>query len=62
MVKKDRSAFVNKTYQMTILPAFYQTHLQSELNRVQYLTLITLISLLQSIKQVRARCISQRQS
>lgn len=58
MVKKDRSTFVNKTYQMTILPVFYQTHLQNQLNRAQYLTLTILISLLQSIKQVRLEALA----
>lgn len=58
MVKRDRSTFVNKTYQMTILPVFYQTHLQSQLNRAQYLTLTILISLLQSIKQVRLEALA----
>lgn len=53
MVEKDRSSFVNKTYQMKMLPTFYQTHLQSQLSRSQYLTLTLLLNLLQSIKQVR---------
>jgi hypothetical protein len=53
VVKKDRSSFVNKTYQMKMLPTFYQTHLQSQLSRSEYLTLTLLLNLLQSIKQVR---------
>lgn len=38
---------------MQMIPKFYQTHLKSQLNASQYLTLTILISLLQSIKQVR---------
>jgi len=32
---------------------FYQTHLQSQLNRADYLLLTLLVNLLQSIKQVK---------
>ena len=53
MVEKDRSRIVNKTYLMTILPLSYQTHFQSQLNRAEYLLLILLVNLLQSIKQVK---------
>lgn len=53
MLKKDRSLFVNKTYLMKMLPLFYQTHLQSQLNRAEYLLLIMLVNLLQSLKQVK---------
>ena len=53
MVEKDRSAFLNKTYLLIMLPAFYQTHLQSQLSRAEYLLLTCLITLLQTIKQVR---------
>jgi hypothetical protein len=35
-----------------MLPTFYQTHLESQLERSQYLTLSILLNLLQSIKQV----------
>jgi len=54
---KDRSLFVNKTYLMTMLPPSYQTHLQSQLNRAEYL-LLTLINLLQSIKQVKLEALA----
>lgn len=37
---------------MQILPELYQTHLESQLERSQYLTLSILINLLQSIKKV----------
>ena len=53
MVEKDRSAFLNKTYLLIMLPTFYQTHLQSKLSRAEYLLLTSLITLLQTIKQVR---------
>jgi hypothetical protein len=36
-----------------MLPPSYQTHLQSQLNRAEYLLLILLVNLLQSIKQVK---------
>jgi hypothetical protein len=36
-----------------MLPLFYQTHLQTQLNRSEYLLLTILINLLQSIKQVK---------
>lgn len=36
-----------------MLPSFYQTHLQSKLSRAEYLLLSCLITLLQTIKQVR---------
>lgn len=37
---------------MKNLPPFYQAHLESQLKRSQYLTLMILINLLQSIKKV----------
>lgn len=37
---------------MTMWPPSYQTHLQSQLNRAEYLLLTLLINLLQSIKLV----------
>jgi len=36
-----------------MLPPFYQTHLQSQLSRADYLLLTLLVNLLQSIKQVK---------
>ena len=36
-----------------MLPLFYQTHLQTQLNRSEYLLLTILLNLLQSIKQVK---------
>ena len=53
MVEKDMPAFLNKTYLLIMVPAFYQTHLQSQLSRAEYLLLTCLITLLQTIKQVR---------
>jgi hypothetical protein len=38
---------------MKMLPLFYQTHLQSQLNQAEYLLLLMLVNLLQSIKQVK---------
>ena len=52
MVRKDRSSYVNKTYLMIMLPAFYQLHLKSQLSLAEYLLLKILILLLQSIKKV----------
>lgn len=53
MIEKDRSIVVNKTYLMKMLPSCYQTHLQSQLSRAEYLLLTILVNLLQSIKQVK---------
>lgn len=53
MVKKDRSSFVNKTYLNENMTPFYQTYLQSQFTRTEYLLLSCLIQLLQTIKQVR---------
>ncbi len=36
-----------------MIPLFYQTHLQSQLNRAEYLLLSMLVNLLQSLKQVK---------
>ncbi len=58
MIKKDRSAFLNKTYLLKMLPVFYQTHLKSQLRRAEYLLLTCLISLLQTIKQVRLEALA----
>lgn len=52
MVKKDRSAYVNKTYLMIILSELYQSHLKSQLTQAEYLLFQILITLLQSIKKV----------
>jgi hypothetical protein len=38
---------------MKMLPSSYQTHLQSQLSRAEYLLLSILVNLLQSIKQVK---------
>lgn len=38
---------------MKMLPPSYQTHLQSQLNRAEYLLLTMLINLFQSVKQVK---------
>ncbi len=59
MIKKDRSAFLNKTYLLKMLLTLYQAHLQSQLNRADYLLLTCLIQLLQTIKQVRLEALAQ---
>lgn len=41
-----------------MLPVFYQTHLQSQLSRAEYLLLTCLINLLQTIKQVRLEALA----
>ena len=41
-----------------MLPLFYQTHLQTQLNRAEYLLLTILINLLQSIKQVKLEALA----
>jgi len=41
-----------------MLPLFYQTHLQSQLNRSEYLLLTILLNLLQSIKQVKLEALA----
>lgn len=43
---------------MKILPVFYQTHLESQLERSQYLLLSILLNLLQSIKQVNLEALA----
>ena len=43
---------------MKMLPLFYQTHLQTQLNRAEYLLLTILINLLQSIKQVKLEALA----
>lgn len=40
------------------MPSFYQTHLQSQLKRADYLLLILLVNLLQSIKQVKLEALA----
>jgi hypothetical protein len=52
MIKKDRSSIVNKTYQMKMIPLFYQKHLKSQLSLAEYLFLKILVNILQSIKIV----------
>lgn len=52
MVKKDRSRIVNKTDLLTMLPQFYQTHLQRQLPRAQYIILSLLLALISEYKQV----------
>lgn len=43
---------------MKMIPVFYQSHLQSQLSRAEYLLLTCLISLLQTIKQVRLEALA----
>lgn len=58
MLKKDRSGFLNKTYLLKMLLTLYQAHLQNQLRRADYLLLTCLISLLQTIKQVRLEALA----
>ncbi len=58
MIKKDRSGFLNKTYLLKMILTLYQAHLQSQLRRADYLLLTCLISLLQTIKQVRLEALA----
>ncbi|MEH2279586.1 MAG: hypothetical protein V7K40_33675 [Nostoc sp.] len=51
-VEKDRSGIVNKTYQMIILPKFYQNCFQNVLKPTQYKMLEILVMLLQFHKTV----------
>jgi len=51
--KKDRLAIDNACPSIKMLPKFYQTHLQKELNTNQYILLNLLVEILQSQKQVR---------
>lgn len=53
MVKKDRSAIVNKTYLLKMLPVLYQKHLENQLKESELLFLYLMINVLQDIKQVR---------
>lgn len=52
MVEKDRSTIVNKTYQLIMLPIFYQKHLKSQLKLADFIFIQILLILLQSIKKV----------
>jgi hypothetical protein len=51
-VEKDRSSILNKTYQMIMLPKFYQSCFQSLLTPMQYTMLQILVMLLQFHKTV----------
>ncbi len=53
MVKKDRSLIVNKTDQLKMLPQFYLTCFQSQLNPSQLLTLKILVGMLQFHRSVQ---------
>lgn len=52
MVEKDRSSIVNKTYQLQMIPPFYQTHLENQLTPSEFLFLNILINVLQDIREV----------
>ena len=52
MIKKDRSAIVNKTYLMKMLPLLYQTHLENQLSASQLLFFSLIINVLQDVKSV----------
>ncbi len=52
MIKNDRSRIVNKTDLIKMLPLFYQTHLQQQLTRAQFIVFSLLLALIQQQKQV----------
>ena len=52
MVEKDRSSIVNKTYQLQMIPPFYQTHLENQLTPSEFLLLNIFINVLQDIREV----------
>jgi hypothetical protein len=52
VVKKDGVIMVNKLHLIKIFPLFYQKCLSSQLKKAKYLTLASLIALLQIHKQV----------
>ncbi len=52
MVEKDRSNFVNKTYQLKMILPFYQKHLENQLDSSELIFLDLLINILQDIKEV----------
>jgi Transposase DDE domain len=52
MVEKDRSNFLNKTYQLKMLLPLYQKHLENQLDSSELIFLELLISILQNIKEV----------
>lgn len=58
MVKKDRSGIVNKTDLITMVPQFYQTHLQRQLTRAQFIVFSLLLALIQQHKQVRLEALA----
>jgi hypothetical protein len=52
MVEKDRSNFVNKTYQLKMILPFYQKYLENQLDSSELIFLDLLINILQDIKEV----------
>lgn len=52
MIKKDRSAIVNKAYLLRMLPSLYQTHLENQLSSAQLLFFSLIINVLQEVKSV----------
>ena len=52
MIKKGRTFICNKTYQLKMIPEFYQNHLKSQLTLAEYIFVKILLNLLQSIKKV----------
>lgn len=52
MIKKDRSAILNKTYLLKMLPSLYQKHLENQLSLPEILFLNILINVLQNIKEI----------
>jgi hypothetical protein len=52
MIKKDRSAILNKTYLLKMLPLLYQKHLENQLSLPEILFFNILINILQDIKEI----------
>ncbi len=52
MVKKDRSAIVNKTYLLQMFHPLYQKHLENQLKDSELLFFNLMINVLQDIKEV----------
>ena len=59
MVEKERSASVNKTVLMKMLPQFYQNHFQQQLTRAQCIVLSLLLALIQQQKLVRLEALAE---
>jgi len=60
VLKKIGSIIVTRLpIQKIMIPIFYQTHLKKQLTKAQFLVMITLVSVMQSEKQVRLERLSR---